>query len=421
MSPSSITDRLAPAVRSFTPFGSYRLGDDLDALDRVYRAEAPEAVVFYAARTLEALTANALFRQGLGTSASPQAGLDLLAEYNLLPLPASYWAHGLRRLGNDVRHLRRRLAGGDPDVAVLFVERWLSWFFCQFALGPHLPAVTADGSALVWAGDNDLRRLLLRLEGVHRDAVAIRLEVPAATLPAGFARSPVIPAAVIEMLLDAGDHEAAGELLEQVQTRFGGDLRLQQLRALYRSRTGDLEAARQTLEELQRSERWPDGETDGILAGVYKRLWLADPEQGRTWLDRSHQTYFAAWQESGGRNAYLGINAAATALWLDRPDEARSLAEVVRQLLRQRRAALDSRAGGSRQPLSYWDQVTLAEAELILGHHDEAQALYAAAFASVGGSGKRVEVARDQAQRIVGHANRLRISGTIGPEGRPQP
>ncbi len=62
MTPASLEGvlaRLAAAVHDYRT-DLFDLGEDLDRLERVRRATAPEAVVLYCARILEALAACAL-------------------------------------------------------------------------------------------------------------------------------------------------------------------------------------------------------------------------------------------------------------------------------------------------------------------------------------------------------------------------
>src|SRR5438105_957992 len=122
---------LAPEVQDYAT-GSFSLRDDLDRLHRVRRAEAPEAAVLYCARILEVLAAAALEAVELPAGPNVFDNLDALQQYNLIQATTLSWAHALRRLGNVVRHIQRRVELEDVDLSVLFVERWLEWFFCRF-------------------------------------------------------------------------------------------------------------------------------------------------------------------------------------------------------------------------------------------------------------------------------------------------
>src|SRR6266852_5499431 len=114
---SSLLPRLIPEVTAFTrpPFS---LKDDLERLDKVVRARAPEAAILYCGRILEALTAAALDAAGLPSTMQVAADLDTLHAFSLTPTATHYWAHALRRAGNDARHIRRRLEPRDAELAL---------------------------------------------------------------------------------------------------------------------------------------------------------------------------------------------------------------------------------------------------------------------------------------------------------------
>src|SRR5258708_958359 len=75
----------------------FALKDDLERLDKVVRARAPEAVILYCGRILEALTAAALDAAGLPSVMQVAADLDTLHAFSLTPTATHYWAHALRR------------------------------------------------------------------------------------------------------------------------------------------------------------------------------------------------------------------------------------------------------------------------------------------------------------------------------------
>jgi len=143
-----------------------------------------------------------------------------------------------------------------------------------------------------------------------------------------------------------------------------------------------------------------DDETAGIVAGVYKQLYLDRGRQGE-FLHKSHRAYLSGWEGSKNSNAYLGINAAACALWLGRPAESRRLAGEVKHLLLKRMQSLGERQRLRQLEVSYWDQVTLAEAQLLLGEFAQARARYQAAFANAAKARGNIKVAADQADRLL--------------------
>src|SRR5262245_24268811 len=105
--------RLAAAVHNYRT-DQFNLAEDLDRLERVRHVTAPEAVVLYCARILEALAACALRAMSLEPSTKVFSNLDTLQQYNLIPAATRCWAHALRRAGNAARHVLRRI--GDDDA-----------------------------------------------------------------------------------------------------------------------------------------------------------------------------------------------------------------------------------------------------------------------------------------------------------------
>ncbi len=138
-----------------------------------------------------------------------------------------------------------------------------------------------------------------------------------------------------------------------------------------------------------------DGETAGITAGVYKRFWKSDKSDGKRLEYRTAPTGTAGTFPRQS-NAYLGVNAAATALWLGRPDDSRLIAAAVRHLLQRRAAALAKHTADPDLALNYWDHVTLAEAHLLLGEYAAARAAYVEAFAKHPEHHDNIAVSRGQ-------------------------
>ena len=388
-----IVDRLAPQVAEYQAEG-YALSADLTHLQGVRRIGATEATIFYSARILEVLSAAAVKMAGLTPSASAFANLETLVQFNLVPATTLYWANGLRRLGNDVRHILRRHEPADADLAALFAERWIEWFFCQFRLGPKLPSICRDSNPLLAIGDPRLAALLKAIDAEDFD--------PSAWLAKSEGEPPYMIAATIaaviaDLLLDRGETDQAFAVLEPALARFSDDLRLQQLNVLAWKRRCDLKKAVENAAPLLARSR-DDDETAGIVAGVYKQVYLEGGRDAEMLL-KSHRAYLGGWEGSKSSNAYLGINAAATALWLGKCPESRRLAGEVRQLLLHRVAAIAKAADQQMLAASYWDEVTLAEAELLLGELSAAKARYQAAFARRAKFKGNIKVATDQAQR----------------------
>jgi tetratricopeptide (TPR) repeat protein len=373
----------------------FDLGEDLHHLDGVWRVRAPEATIFYAARILEALTADALESAGLSAGSNVLSNLILLQQFNLIPTTTRYWAHALRRSGNSVRHIRERVCTADAELALEFVGRILKWFFCDLQTRTMLPGITRDGGPIWTDGSRKLHALMESFDDVRFDPTAAAAQLNDERESA-LLRTPALPAVLAEMLLDREEFDAAKNVLDRVLQVFGDDQRLHQLMGLLGSLTGDLPMALEHLEPLyQRSS--DDGETAGITAGIYKRLWKKE-RTNLDWLRKSHGAYRHGWEQSHLGNAYLGINTATTALWLGRPSESRATANEVRELLRRRIAALNVRL---KLKLDYWDRVSLAEAELLCGNLSAARNVYQDAFNPPTSDVIRPEVTRAQLGEIL--------------------
>jgi hypothetical protein len=387
-----ITDRLVPQVADYQAEG-YSLASDLTHLNSVRGIGATEATIFYSARILEVLSSAAVQAAGITPSASAFANLETLTQFNFVPTTTLYWANGLRRLGNDVRHILRHHTPADADLAALFAERWIEWFFCQFRLGAKLPGITIDCAPLLAAGDARLAMFLKSVDAAEFDPVA---QLAGGDLQPPFMIAATLAAVIADLLLCRGETDLAFSVLDPALAKFPDDLRIQQLAVLAWKRRGDLKKAIEIAAPLLARTR-DDDETAGIIAGVYKQQFLNAGESEM--LQKSHRAYLGGWEGSKSSNAYLGINAAATALWAGRAADSRRLAGEVRQLLLRRVDAVAKAGDKQMLAASYWDEVTLAEAELLTGEISAAKSRYQAAFAGQAKSKGMIKVATDQAAR----------------------
>jgi tetratricopeptide (TPR) repeat protein len=189
-------------------------------------------------------------------------------------------------------------------------------------------------------------------------------------------------------------------------------LRLRQLQGLALSRLKESDEALRVPEPLRRpdSNDPADGETEGIVAGVYKR-------QGR--LDDCQRAYARARRASRKRNVHLGVNVAAVALFLGRTDEARRIAADVRERLEGRVRTLAARGDRAEVALGYWDQVTLAEAMLMLGDLAAAGDAYRLGFERHPERPNDHAVTRDQALHALSRldATGAQVEGLLGRLG----
>jgi hypothetical protein len=375
----------------------FSLANDLHRLQGTRAVGAFEGSVFYAARILEALSAGAVRATGLDPSGNVFTNLDLLQQFNLIPPSTRYWGHALRRLGNDARHLDRQMTADDAELAALFVERWLHWFFVDFRFGPRLPRLTHDSKPLLPDGRSELSQLICQMDAPDFDSAGWTRSLLAKDSPLRTNLPSAVWAVLAEMLL-ARETLLALRLLDAARARFGDNSRLLQLTGLAWSRAGNLTRALEYLEPLYVRYK-DDEEVIGTIAGVYKRVYQQNPSQCFDALGRSFRAYLSGWEKL--RNTYLGINAAACALWLGRERESRRIAEEVRLAMRQRLERLASLAGYDAMDICYWDQATAAEAELLCGEFAEARRRYGEAFARFAADTRNIDVTRRQAQAVL--------------------
>ncbi len=390
---NTFIDNLRQEVLSCSISG-VKLQNDLRKISKVYSVGATEAVVFYSARILEAVMKDAHLRffgdDGASKQDKSSSLVDMekrLYEYNQLPQQAYYWSEGLRLLGNDVRHTLRNIGSDEADCALLFLEFILKWYFCDFPLGARQPAIykMQAGSGrkqgqllldLAWElgrSKPDKSRLLVIFGSQKQEYLA------------AFSKNLALPILMLEMFIDSADHSSAVQLVETLTPyirRTKGALagRFKQLKALVFRRMNRLDDALKVIEptynkQLAEHPRWIEDETAGILAGIYKGFWEQQQDSG--FLAKSHATYLRGWKLN--KNPYLGINAATTALWLEKPAESASISKEVRTVL-EKRQRLIRQKNGDKFDLSYWDLVTLAEACLLLKELDKATELYDLAF-----------------------------------------
>jgi tetratricopeptide (TPR) repeat protein len=393
-SPREPLARLASEVLEYVS-PPFVLKDDLKRLDAVSRAGAPEAVILYSARILEALAGDALRKVGQPPSTNVFSNLQVLEHLNRVSTASLYWAHALRRLGNAVRHIDSRVGPDEAVVSTAFAEGWLDWFFCRFSHGHRLPGLTRDQKPVGLCGAEELRIVMRSLEEIGSGGPNVE-EIEGKRT---FRNTPVLAGVLADILLSRKEHEDAFRVLQAGLLQFPDDLRLRQLMGLYWSHEEKLDKALEWLEPLY--AQFPDDdETAGITAGVYKRLWQANRSNVAD-LDKSHRAYRGAWKKSGRKNAWLGINAATTALWLDRREEYRRLAQEVADLLQGRAVSLPADLRAPRLAFNYWDQVTLAEAQLLLGDWPTAQQTYQDAFNRHADRRGDIEVTRKQRDEII--------------------
>lgn len=366
----------------------FSLASDYARLNRVRASEAHEAAVFYGGRIVEALAADAVQRIGL-EAGDVYGNLLVLEQLDLLADPWLTWAHALRRLGNEARHLRRRVGPGDSLSAKGLVATWLAWYFGQFERGPRVALPELEQALL---GEPEAQAMVRALRLALREPLdgALLEQVRQATT---FEGSPVLSSLLAQRLIDLGRFPEAEALLLDARQRLPDDLRLEQLLGLAWSRAGRLREAISLLEALER--RCPqDEETLGILGGAYKRAWSASGEADGALLRKAWSVYQRGFRASRRQNAYLGVNVGTLALLSGDARTARAVGAQIAGLLRDRAA----RAG---RPLEYWNQVSYAEALLLAGELREARRAYHRSLTLLPLGDCRRAVSLDQAARIL--------------------
>ena len=383
----------------------FSLKDDLVELSKVSKAETVHCTILSCARILEVLVADALC--DLAT-ANVFANLETLQSLNLVSSANLNWMHSTRRTGNDVRHVRRRVDPQEAELALLFTERCLEWFFCRYHPNDRLRSITTDEQPIGLCDSTALRAAVEAFDSSVFNPVAVADE----TLQSGesvFANCAPLSGALAEELINCDKFEPAERVLNWAEARFPDDLRILQLRGLYWRRSakrpehnGDLQRAIEHMEPLYR-KYGNDDETIGIMAAMYKALWEKN-ETDTDSLRKAHRAYRTGWKNGRKNNGYLGINAATTALWLGQSEEAELMAADVRDGIHRTMQLLillysDTHAVPCK--LDFWVQLQLGEAHLLLGDLDKARQTYIEAFEQNKEKAGAINSAIDQARKIL--------------------
>jgi hypothetical protein len=356
---------------------NFTLANELENLSKVLAVQACEATVFHAARILEFLAAAAVDRLSITPSANIFSNLATLQRYSLLSSPTKYWAHALRWMGNEVRHLHRALSHSDALLSAALVECWVEWFFFEYPFSPVLekkPFMRGLEHLFSMQHRAHISPMVRLLRSVAEPVLFNpNDEEWKCLLPL----TPVPAAALAEIQIDRGLLLEAMETLHLAQMFFPDNPRLIQLEALLQRRSGHPEEAVNLLAPFYEKSR-DDDETIGILAGAYKAMWDDENSSDIFLLKKAHTVYREGWQRT--KSTYLGINTAATALWKGKEELSILIAKEVAGLLYERCAILSKNPSTSDFILGFWEQVTMAEAVLLTGDMATARHLYVKAF-----------------------------------------
>jgi tetratricopeptide (TPR) repeat protein len=412
---ASLVDAFHPDVTKFQTKG-FSLAEDLDWLDRLRGLGAPVGVILHCARILEVLVFDALAKVGLTSGHDGlKDAMGQLKENAHLSKSTYRLLDPLRGLGNTARHALKRVDVHHAEQGYAIALRGMHWYFCEFPSGPGLKSLSVHNHPLDTLLPSYLAALLTQLESADLDEQGFldRLGLDQKQSPLFLA--PLFPAILAERLLDSQRTDEAQRVLTAALDRFPDEVRLRQLQGLLWSRVGELDQACDLLEAIEATDSAADEETQGILAGAYKRRAEVEPRRRDEWRKASQERYVRGWQQSRETNTYLGINAAATALWLGQPGQAARIAESIRDLLEARRLSLARMGGGTGRFLNCWDQLTLAEAYLLLGDWDAARQHYGEARERFPKQTGALDVAREQAKKDLEALGRSDLLGRVFP------
>jgi hypothetical protein len=344
---------------------NFSLSNDLKQLKKVIDSNAIEAIVFYSGRILEATSNYCVDILGEKSNNNVFSNIEHINDYNLLDLVTRHWAHGLRRLANQFRHILKPTEINDGVIAVILLNSWLDWLINKSQLvnnnQEHFTLHSHEKSEIntqlqwinEWLTHKDFHELANK-----EDSIILE--------------QPIFSAVICEELINKKEFTAATNYLQTSLKGHPNDLRLLQLQGLLLSRTDQLKKAEQILRSLLK--KFPnDDETIGILAGVYKKMWqMGDESKLPTW----GKLYKKGWLQSKERNTYLGINAAAYALWIGEKENSKEIAtNIVHQYEKRQKILMDTLKLPTNK-MDYWDQATLAEAQLLAHEIEQAESYY---------------------------------------------
>jgi tetratricopeptide (TPR) repeat protein len=364
---------------------NFRLAVDLQQLKKVAEIEATEAMVFYCGRVLEATSNYCAVQLGERAKSNVFANIEYINDFNLLDENTRHWAHALRRLANQFRHILKPTEDNDGDISVILLDMWMTWLLNRSQL---VEKNTIPFEPI----SNQQQRIYSQFSALSDWLQHKQLEKLTGHDASDYLVQPVFASVICEELINQQDYTIANNFLNQALEQHPNDLRLQQLSGLLLSRTGKLQSAESKLRRLLK--QFPnDDETIGILAGVIKKLWQnGDQDKLSQW----GKLYVKGWKQSKQRNTYLGINAATYSLWSGDNQASQSIAQSIIETYASREKILRERLHHSTQQMDYWDLATLAESYLLAGDIEQAEEHYQKLFQSPSYHGKPHQVPANQ-------------------------
>ena len=344
---------------------NFSLKADLEQLRKVSEVNATEAMVFYSGRVLEATSNFCVEQLGEKSKSNVFANIEYINDFNLLDETTHQWAHALRRLANQFRHILKPTEENDGAISVILMDMWLEWLTTRSHLLNDTSEILHSTSTQQYAINEQFNCIGEWL--VHKDISQID-----ESSTQELYQQPVFASVICEELINQKDFEHADNLLKTALESHPNDLRLKQLQGLYLSRTGKLNEAEILLRKLLK--QFPsDDETIGILAGVVKKLWQ---DGNKDKLSQWGRLYIKGWQQSKQRNTYLGINAATYSLWSGDQNASQTIASEIIYTYAERKKILKQRLNVNTNQMDYWDHATLAESYFLAGMIEQAEESY---------------------------------------------
>lgn len=370
--------------------GNMDLAREIQLIHQLDEEKQPETVCLHAARVLEVAVIDMAGKLHLeqGRRSLHLRIVDLhdagfLAEHERSAFVC------LKRIGNDVRHIKRSMQATDARFAkwaLILVLDW--WAECEAP--PTWPGLRQELVQKLSPEPKFEATFAVLCAPKLGDGGAV-LQGPIDSWLGGAPVTDDLFALGIERLIDGGHCELALDQLAARAATPGQFIRNRQreLKALAYSRMGDLDQALNVLAEIdnQNFEK-PTEECAGIYGGVLKRKWLQT--QDSIFLEMALAKYRSGAPASSrdAEDLYCGVNEAACLLWLGKKAEAEKLAlTLLRQLDRFNDISHPRR---NLAPLeeSPWRTLTQAECHLMAQQLDAASTLYASIFKLPGQQGR---------------------------------
>lgn len=364
---------------------NFCLATDLEQLTKVAHIKATEAMVFYCGRILEATSNYCVIQLGDKAKSNVFANIEYINDFNLLDEKTRHWAHALRRLANQFRHILKPTEDNDGDISVILLDMWMDWLINRSQL------INSDSQNYVPIS-NQQQQLYYQFNALREWLEHKQLNQLVQGNTNDYLRQPVFASVICEELINQQNYSTANDFLSEALKEHPKDLRLQQLLGLLLSRTGELRKAESNLRRLLK--QFPsDDETIGILAGVIKKRWQNGAQDK---LSQWGKLYVKGWQQSKYRNTYLGINAATYSLWSGDREASQSIASSIIDTYTTRATVLQERLHQPDQQMDYWDLASLSESYLLAGNIEQAEIHYQRLFDSPLYQGKPHQVPANQ-------------------------